>query len=528
MRTNRPVTLILLHLLPAIACSRPPDPAPLTPAPVGTAPAEEIGDAGSFRITRVLDLHRNHVSRFEFSPEARMLFVAHAEPEHGFLHQWNVDLKKQVFRYDLGGEYICDHITASPDGHYLLVGCWPRKGYVCKTLILDVTACRVLVDLKETGRITDARWSPDSKAVWLATSDWRVAYDLKGGVVSWDPTDFADHRRLRPVESTMQTPTSRLDLYGEDGTIVWRLAIGHWHNNCGLTSDGRHLATTTWDGELLVWRVADRELVFHRKMTASYGYLAYDARYNRFLWADAMHNGTSWLMALEIPTGGVASQPAGVWEDPKRSIAHRELASFQESIGKRSVEDLMQLLKTPYDTRSGTDDVAYWTIRDRNSLIITELQRRLPGVRETLEKHRTDNDRVFTGTAGKDECVAYVCNRLLGRPERDGLPKHFNVDDLQAIPILEKMARSLPTKTPDELMTMLNPKDGGDTAVGYLVQEEGNRMIEQELKRRGAAAKQVLLQHKDDHTPLNTGPQGPYSDISELCRSLLEDLGEGQ
>ena len=205
---------------------------------------------------------------------------------------------------------MCDNIAADPEGRFLLVGCWPFQGFDCKTLLIDTKEGKITRDLHVSDRIFTARFNKNGTKIWMKTSNYQltgengIVYDLNGNVVrDFDPKDFSygKNQRLWVIESSKDTfNTHGLYLKDDEGKTR-RLSRNVWHDNFGMTKDGRFVAATTWDGDLIVWRIEDGELVFKRKMASQYGgYMAYDEVQNRFLIGDVVSDGTTFLRALEM------------------------------------------------------------------------------------------------------------------------------------------------------------------------------------------------------------------------------------
>jgi hypothetical protein len=64
------------------------------------------------------------------------------------------------------------------------------------------------------------------------------------------------------------------------------------------------------------------------------------------------------------------------------------------------------------------------------------------------------------------------------------------------------------------------------SSVAYYVARDGNELIQEELARRGAKARQVLQSHCDDDRQVFTGVSGPRQTIGTMCEELLRALGD--
>jgi hypothetical protein len=271
----------------------------------------------SFRVDEILDFRRREVRTFVFSPATRRLFVSHTDKKDDRLYQWAVDAVRLEHIYRLGEGFLCDYVAASPNGRFLIVGCWPLKGFGGKTLILDTQQHAIVHDLDRQGRVFSVQFSAEGTRFFLRTSttydedSGGVVYDISGNRIrDFDPNEFVSGGdvhiwRIPPSKEAVNTH----GLYCRDARgQVHRLTDNEWGDNYALTKDARYLAATTWGGELLVWRLADTKLVFEMKMAQQYGFLQYDPKANRFLWADATSAGTTKLKALHITATSGAAQ----------------------------------------------------------------------------------------------------------------------------------------------------------------------------------------------------------------------------
>ena len=283
-------------------------------APHSSTPQDGAVDAVSaspytFKIVRLFDLGRRDVRNFAFCSATRQLFISHLDKKDDLLYQWDVDSQQLIHTYQLGSRFICDNIAVSPDGRHLLVGCWPLEGSDCKTLLIDTKKRRVIHDFKRTDKIFDSRFSSDGKALWMRTSEARdkgVAFQTDGTQVesfSLDAFPRPGPQNIWTVPAT-KNPNVKSGLFYRDSQGgVHRLTRNHWHDNYGLTSDGKLIAATNWDDEIVVWNAQTQKVVFRAKTTNhdnGGGYLAYDSKHNRFLIGDSSYNGTTWLRALVV------------------------------------------------------------------------------------------------------------------------------------------------------------------------------------------------------------------------------------
>ncbi|MCY2930079.1 MAG: WD40 repeat domain-containing protein [Planctomycetota bacterium] len=261
----------------------------------------------AFGLTEVLDFSQTSVSRLGFSPATRNLFVSFGDDDK--LYQWDLNTNTLAHTYRLGEGYRCDSVALSPDGRYLGVGCWPLDAGTrrCKTLILDTQAKRIHKDLGIDSRTYRPQFLPDGKT--FAVDDGRL-FDLDTRPVAGPlpPRPKPAPGSVWRIESSKETIETHglyyRDAWGKDH----RLTDTEWGDNYGITRDGKYVAATTWDGEVIVWRTKDRKEVFRKRIAVQYGHLAYDPGANRFLLADATHANTH-LLALYVPEGDAAAAP---------------------------------------------------------------------------------------------------------------------------------------------------------------------------------------------------------------------------
>ena len=257
------------------------------------------------QLVELFDFGQSGLRKFEFSPKSRSLFVSFHD-KNGLVHEWNVDNQQIEHVYKLRTGYLCDELRASPDGDVLIVGCWPLEGYTCQTLVINTASKSISAQLPISGRVSDIAFdgAGESFRIIDSNSGTKGLAFLRSGetLLSFDASEFeSKNGRAWTVESSKSTIQTH-GLYCTDPNGKEHLLTqNNWHQNYAVTKDGRFVATTTWDGELIVWRRKDQKQVFHQKMADQYGFLQYDPKFNRFLWADAT-TGSSKLMALQMPS----------------------------------------------------------------------------------------------------------------------------------------------------------------------------------------------------------------------------------
>jgi len=298
--------VLFLTALGCTACTRPGG-AGLTP---NTKSPETSARKSRFSVVDLFDFEHRQVRNFEFCPVTRKLYVSFTDIKNDVLYEWDLDNGEIAHKYRLGDGYMCDSIAISPDGHYLVVGCWPLDSLQdCKTLIVDTTKKRIATTLPHKKRTARPQFSTDGSIFW---TDRNNAFDLAGLPVSNVLYKNSEPRKRSAWRIiSMKTTLKTHGLYFRDATgRDHRLTQNEWHNNYCVTKDKKFIMTTTWNGELIVWQTDDCIEVYRRKLAFKYGYLAYDPDRNRVLLGDATHDGTTFLRALVI--GSNATGPSRI------------------------------------------------------------------------------------------------------------------------------------------------------------------------------------------------------------------------
>lgn len=86
--------------------------------------------------------------------------------------------------------------------------------------------------------------------------------------------------------------------------------------------------------------------------------------------------------------------------------------------------------------------------------------------------------------------------------------------------ILEHVKKRLHVATPEELIAGFR-SDRPSNGVEYYVWREGNKLIEEELVRRGTEAKAALQRHARDPRDVWTGDSGPHETVGSVCQRVL-------
>jgi hypothetical protein len=178
-------------------------------------------------------------------------------------------------------------------------------------LLIDTVDHRVLWELRPTGRLFEARFDRKGKRIWVHTSENSydgnegTVRDLRGvEVTKFNLADFPAESKpnVWRIGSTKETMTTH-GLYCRDARgEAHLLTQNEWCDNYCVTQDGRYVAATTWDGELIVWRRENQQEVFRKKLARAYGYLAYDPKKNQILIGDTTLDGTTWVRSLVMPS----------------------------------------------------------------------------------------------------------------------------------------------------------------------------------------------------------------------------------
>jgi len=260
-----------------------------------------------------LDFGRKGVRNFVFSNASRRLFVSHYEEKpNDLLYQWDLDKKEIEHTYHLGEGYFCFSVAIFPNGRLAIVECMDSKNHNTKTLLIDTTTFATVRELGVEGRSPGVRFDRQGERFLLdvrkANFKWEwVAFDAKGQrLESFAEEEFEPEEKppgkVWSIRSTKDNYENRgLYLKDENGKPQ-RVTTNEWHYNYSLTTDGKYLASTTWDGEFMVWRLADAKEVARVKLAKQYGYLQYDENKNRFLWGDATRDGTTKLKSIVLKT----------------------------------------------------------------------------------------------------------------------------------------------------------------------------------------------------------------------------------
>lgn len=254
-----------------------------------------------FVMTQLLDFERRGVRNFTFCPKTRRLYVSFRDKDDDLLYEWDVDKRTVIYKYQLGDGYMCDSVAVSPDGSSVAVGCWPLDiGQTeCKTVIIQTSGDRKMLLLRRTDRTFSPTFSADGTLLW---TDHRQAFDMSGKVV---PNAVYKETRVAngspwSIECSKVTVNQEGLYYRDIDGKDHRLIKNEWHDNYAITTDGRFIASTTWDGELVVWSTQTITEIYRQKIAAGYGYLCYDPLMNRFLLGDATDKGTTFLRALAV------------------------------------------------------------------------------------------------------------------------------------------------------------------------------------------------------------------------------------
>lgn len=263
----------------------------------------------------VLDFHRTPVRHLAFSPATRLLFVSHADDATANfddrLDQWNVDTERMEYVYQLGEGFMCQRIFPSPEGRFLVVCCYPRQGKEHKLVLID-SQTRQVRDLHEKQDIDRVTFTPDGSRFAVITWEMRSTgsgrpsvYDTSGqlvgsaGLEEFQPVEDPYLRYYPPEKGKERNGLYVRDMKGEER----HLDVDSLGRNFASTADGKYIAATTADGDLLAFRRSDLKMIFQLHMAEEGGHLCYDSVKNRFLWADQTRR-TSKLRQLVIDENG--------------------------------------------------------------------------------------------------------------------------------------------------------------------------------------------------------------------------------
>ncbi len=304
---------------PPAAASAPVLPPAATATTAAAASAATAADAAPFVLADLVDLRRKGVSRFGYAPATQTLFVSFSDPpkmadqpppeEHSNeLEQWDLTRGAMAFRYQLPSRWIADELFPSPDGKLLggrLFGL--GDGAWCRTWLVDTAAHRVVHESpcahpdRSTAFLFDGAGHVAIRSTPQGSKPSLRILDASGQPATAAPGGFVDRApcpRCSVIENAKGVDNAGL-YYTDDTGERSLVCANHWHNNFALTADGKHVVTTTWDGEILVWSTGSKRVVSRQKWTQSYGYLAHDPPRDRFLIAEVVDSGTSFLRVLK-------------------------------------------------------------------------------------------------------------------------------------------------------------------------------------------------------------------------------------
>jgi hypothetical protein len=325
---------------PGAAASSVASAAPAAPAATQTtwivSPSLPSGPArrAPFEVVNLFDLGRHGVSRFAYSRSTEQLFVSFDHKPSGewqeggnSLEQWSVPEAARVHSYPVEKGWMVDDLYPSPDGRYLIVGLYhsergSSERWEKYTLVDAVKHEVVAADLEPHDvRSVQVDFGVSGKRVRITGSSGgdpprSFVYDTEGRPATADPSEFPERPRRRSTSrerpfSPQEAPGKVWVIESFKGTtdvagLYYTDAVGndhmvtrnHWHENYDLTRDGQYVVSTTWDGEVVVFSTAEKQIVSRKKIAGQYGHLAYDEKNDRFLLGDVTHDGTTHLRAL--------------------------------------------------------------------------------------------------------------------------------------------------------------------------------------------------------------------------------------
>ena len=101
-------------------------------------------------------------------------------------------------------------------------------------------------------------------------------------------------------------------------------------------------------------------------------------------------------------------------------------------------------------------------------------------------------------------------------------------DHAEASRMLDDLKSELPNKNGEELIEMLkerwHPAPDPADHVDYYRIRDGNKMIVEELTRRGDAIHPILEKHKHDQTSIFAGLGGSAFTVGQVCQRILKTL----
>ncbi len=258
---------------------------------------------------RLVDFKIKGARAVSFCSASRNLFVAFAQEGSRKVHCWSLDTGKDIASYTVPRGYRCDDSLPSPDGKLLLIATYDlihdALHEVFKVFVFNVKTEKLIKELDYPDElITFLQFSRDGNCFRLCrgipsrSADWPVyVYDPKGNTLT-----NVDMMAFAPAESPILKQGEFKDpslYYTKDGT-QHKLVEDAF---CYLSADGdAFLASSTVNGEVLVWRASDLKELFRGKFGKHPIWVRFDDKLNRFLVINGNADENSFLEAIQIGT----------------------------------------------------------------------------------------------------------------------------------------------------------------------------------------------------------------------------------
>jgi hypothetical protein len=275
-------------------------------------PAQQVGSTTQsnlppLKLVSLVDFKEKGARAVSFCSVSRDLFVAFAEEGSRKVHGWNVDTGKEVASYSVPRGYRCDDSLPSPDGKLLLITAYDlihdALHKVFKVILFDVKTEKVIKELDYPDQIiTFVQFSKDGSCFRLCRGiptrwpDWPIyVYERKGnGLTNVDTTAFASAESPILKQGEFKDPSL---YYTKDGTQHKLVDEAFDY----LSADGDAcLASSTFNGEVVVWRSSDLKELFRGKFGKHPIWVRFDDKLNRLLVITGSEGDNSSVQAIQI------------------------------------------------------------------------------------------------------------------------------------------------------------------------------------------------------------------------------------
>lgn len=256
---------------------------------------------------KLLDTKKKGARSVSFCSATRDLFVAFEEEGSRKIHCWNIGTAREEGSYAIPRGYRCDSTLPSPDGKYLLTTAYDMSHdalqSIFKVILFDAQTRKAVKELNfATENITFIQFSRDGTCFRLSPGllsrfpNWPASvYDLKGNkLTNIDMTVFS------PAESTTlgQGEFKDPSLYYTKGGVRQKLIDEAFDY---LSTDANSFfASSTFSGEVAVWRASDLKQVFRNKIGEHPIWIRYDDKQNQLLVVNGSDKESSSVWAVQL------------------------------------------------------------------------------------------------------------------------------------------------------------------------------------------------------------------------------------